>query len=102
MRVTGAAIGAAAERDVRVLMHGGPALGRHVEVGSKIIVRGEGVYVHDDQGGRYLDAMSAMWCASLGYSEMRLVEAAKSRWRHYLSTIPATITRIFGNRPRSP
>jgi 4-aminobutyrate---pyruvate transaminase len=76
MRGTGARGGTAAERDVRVLIHGRSDLGRHLEAKPMIIAHGEGVYVYDDRNRRSLDAMSAMWCASLGYSEQRLVEAA--------------------------
>jgi 4-aminobutyrate--pyruvate transaminase len=41
-----------------------------------IITRGDGVYVYDDAGKRYLEGVSALWCASLGFSEPRLVTAA--------------------------
>ena len=68
-----------AERDVRTLMHPASDLSRHAEVGPIIMERGEGVYIYDAEGGRYLDAMAALWCASLGYSEMRLVEAARKQ-----------------------
>src|SRR3546814_16806232 len=41
-----------------------------------IIERGEGVYVYDDAGKPYLEAMAGLWCASLGFNEKRLVQAA--------------------------
>ena len=44
--------------------------------GPLVITRGEGVYVYDDEGRRYLEGMSGLWCASLGFSEKRLAEAA--------------------------
>ena len=31
-----------------------------------VIARGEGVYVYDDQGKRYLEALAGLWCTSLG------------------------------------
>ncbi|WP_221793074.1 aminotransferase [Oceanobacter mangrovi] len=40
------------------------------------IVRGDGIYVYDDQGKRYLEGMSGLWCTSLGYGNRELVEAA--------------------------
>ena len=44
--------------------------------GPLVIVRGEGVYVYDDEGQRYLEGMAGLWCASLGFSERRLADAA--------------------------
>lgn len=44
--------------------------------GPLIFERGEGVYLYDDRGRRYLEGMSGLWCATLGFSESRLVEAA--------------------------
>ena len=32
--------------------------------------------MYDDEGRRYLEGMSGLWCASLGFSEKRLAEAA--------------------------
>ncbi len=44
--------------------------------GPLIMTRGEGVFVYDDAGNSYLEAMAGLWSASLGFSEPRLVEAA--------------------------
>ena len=44
--------------------------------GPLVIVRGEGVHVFDEHGNRYLEGMAGLWCASLGFSEARLVDAA--------------------------
>ena len=48
--------------------------------GSRLLVleRGEGVYVFDDQGKRYFDGLSSLFCAQIGYShgeEMAAVAA---------------------------
>jgi 4-aminobutyrate--pyruvate transaminase len=45
--------------------------------GPLVITRGEGVYVYGEDGRRYLEAMAGLWCASLGFSERRLVQAAQ-------------------------
>lgn len=42
----------------------------------QVIVAGEGVYVFDQYGKRYLEGVAGLWCASLGFSEERLVQAA--------------------------
>lgn len=41
-----------------------------------IIVRGEGPYVYDDQGNRYLDGLSALFCVNIGHGRAELAEAA--------------------------
>lgn len=41
-----------------------------------VVTKGEGAYVIDLDGNRYLDAMSGLWCVNLGYSEKALADAA--------------------------
>jgi len=43
--------------------------------GPMLITRGDGIYVVDEHGQRYLEGMSGLWCASLGFSHPRLAEA---------------------------
>jgi adenosylmethionine-8-amino-7-oxononanoate aminotransferase len=40
-----------------------------------IIVRGEGCYVHDEHGNRYLDGLSALFCVNIGHGRADLVQA---------------------------
>ena len=63
-------------RDVAYVLHGHTDLKHHERDGPSIIARGDGVYVIDDEGRRYLDGMAGLWCASLGFSEQRLADAA--------------------------
>jgi putrescine aminotransferase len=44
--------------------------------GSRIIVRAEGIYLHDSDGKTLLDAMSGLWCVNVGYGQQALVDAA--------------------------
>jgi 4-aminobutyrate---pyruvate transaminase len=64
------------QRDARYLIHQQTNLEDYARDGGVLMARGDGVYVIDDQGNRYLEAMAGMWCASLGFSEKRLAEAA--------------------------
>jgi adenosylmethionine-8-amino-7-oxononanoate aminotransferase len=41
-----------------------------------VIVRGEGCYVYDEQGKRYLDGLSALYCVNVGHGRTELGEAA--------------------------
>jgi adenosylmethionine-8-amino-7-oxononanoate aminotransferase len=44
-----------------------------------MVVRGEGCYVFDEDGKRYLDGISSQFCVNLGYSRPELVEAAAAQ-----------------------
>lgn len=41
-----------------------------------IITRGEGPYVYDDQGKRYLDGLSGLFCSNVGHGRAEIGEAA--------------------------
>ena len=40
-----------------------------------IIVRGEGCYVYDDHGKRYLDGLSALFCVNIGHGRADIAQA---------------------------
>lgn len=47
----------------------------------KTMVAGRGCHVTDTDGKEYLDAVAGLWCASLGFSDARLIEAAAEQFR---------------------
>jgi adenosylmethionine-8-amino-7-oxononanoate aminotransferase len=51
----------------------------HAEV--PVIVRGEGCYVYDEHGKRYLDGLSALFCVNVGHGRAELGEAAAEQAR---------------------
>jgi len=63
-------------RDVAYHLHPYTNAKKHEEVGPLLIDRGEGIYVFDNTGKRYIEAMSGLWSVGLGFSEKRLVQAA--------------------------
>ena len=65
--------------DIRYHVHPFTNLEMHERKGPQIIERGEGIYLVSRDGRRYLDGMSSLWCATLGYSEHRLLEAASAQ-----------------------
>jgi len=65
-----------AARDAAFFLHPYTNARAHEENGPMIIERGEGVYVYDDGGKPYLEAMAGLWSTSLGFQEERLVKAA--------------------------
>lgn len=70
--------------DRQSLIHPYTNLAVHQEVGPHVITGGEGIYVVDDQGKRYIEGLAGLFCAGLGFSEPRLVEAATRQ----LKTMP--------------
>ncbi|EGD57468.1 aminotransferase [Novosphingobium nitrogenifigens DSM 19370] len=68
-------------RDVRYHLHGYTNARLNEQIGPMIIDRGEGVYVYDNEGRPYIEAMAGLWSVALGFSEERLVEAAATQMR---------------------
>lgn len=46
------------------------------EEGARVMVKGEGLSLWDNDGKRYLDGMSGLWCTNLGYGRKELAAAA--------------------------
>ena len=44
-----------------------------------VIERGEGIYVYDSDGNRYLEGLAGLWCTSLGYGNRELIDAASEQ-----------------------
>jgi 4-aminobutyrate--pyruvate transaminase len=75
---------AAARRDLAFHLHPSTNLALVQAEGPLVIARGDGVYVYDEAGNRYIEGMAGLWCAGLGFSEKRLAEAAYRQ----LQTLP--------------
>ncbi|QNK67690.1 aspartate aminotransferase family protein [Variovorax sp. PAMC26660] len=73
-----------AANDIAAHLHPFTNLAAHPQVDPLVIERGDGIYVEDDQGRRYLEAMSGLWCVSLGFSNARLAKAGSDA----LHTLP--------------
>ncbi|MBV9745264.1 MAG: aspartate aminotransferase family protein [Acidobacteriia bacterium] len=68
--------GDTARRDIATTIHPYTNLKRHESEGPLVITEGDGVFVRDENGKTYLEGLAGLWCASLGFSERRLAEAA--------------------------
>jgi 4-aminobutyrate--pyruvate transaminase len=66
-------------RDQRSVVHGLTNLKTHLERGPLIIEGGHGVWVTDTQGKDYIEAMSGLWCVSLGWGNTRLAKVAAAQ-----------------------
>lgn len=63
-------------RDVKYVVHQQTELKSYREHGGTLMARGNGIHVYDESGKEYIEAMAGLWCASLGFSEKRLADAA--------------------------
>jgi 4-aminobutyrate--pyruvate transaminase len=68
-------------RDIASVLHPQTNLRKHLEVGPSIITGGDGVWVTDINGKRYMEATAALWCASLGFKSERLAKVAYDAMR---------------------
>ena len=71
-------------RDIAYHLHGYTDARKHDQNGPLVIAKGDGVYVEDSHGNRYIEAMAGLWSVALGFSEPRLVAAATKQ----MSTLP--------------
>ena len=79
-------------KDVAHHLHSYSNPRRLAETGPLVIERGEGIHVIDNMGRKYIEGVSALWYASLGFSEQRLVDAAHRQ----LTKLPCY--HSFGNK----
>lgn len=49
------------------------------ERGARVMTKAEGIYIWDSEGKRLLDAMSGLWCVSVGYGRKELADAAHAQ-----------------------
>ncbi|HVZ00374.1 MAG TPA: aspartate aminotransferase family protein [Dongiaceae bacterium] len=66
-----------AARDSAFHFHGYTNAQKNEKEGGFVVVRGEGPYIYDEDGKKYLDGLAGLWNASLGFGkEQRLIDAA--------------------------
>ena len=66
-------------RDLQSVLHPYTNLHKLKETGSLVISEGRGVHVFDAHGRDYIEGMSGLWCAGLGFGDKEMVEAAKEQ-----------------------
>lgn len=64
------------ERDAAYHLHPYSNLRQIETEGPLVMTRGDGIRVFDENGKAYIEAMSGLWCAGLGFSDRRLADAA--------------------------
>lgn len=86
---------ALAARDLAVLWHPCTQMHDHETLPLLPIVRAEGVWLHDADGGRYLDAVSSWWTNVFGHRHPRIVAALKQQ----LDTLDHVMLAGFTHEP---
>ncbi len=90
----------AAQRDLAYHLHPATNLRLVQNEGPLVVTRGDGVYVFDDHGNRYIEGMAGLWCTALGFSERRLAEAAYRQmlelpyYHSFAGKVPAIATEL--------
>ncbi len=57
-----------------------------------VIVRGEGIHLFDDQGRKYVDAISSWWACHLGHGHPRIIEAIQRQAAQLQHSITANLS----------
>src|SRR6478752_2702978 len=63
-------------------------MGAYADAEVPVIARGEGCYVYDEHGKRYLDGLSALYCVNIGHGRAEMGEAAAAQ-------APGNLNRVF-------
>jgi 4-aminobutyrate--pyruvate transaminase len=87
---------ALARSDISYQLHSYANAEEHRRQGPCIMERGDGIYVFDTTGKRYIEGMSGLWSVAVGFSEPRLAEAA----RRQMECLPFYHT--FGHKANVP
>jgi putrescine aminotransferase len=67
--------------DARRHLHPFTDFGDYAKKPGRIINHAEHIYIQDTDGNKLLDAMSGLWCCSLGYSQPKIAEAVSQQFQ---------------------
>ena len=84
------------QRDIETLIHPYTNLDAFRHSGPTILERGQGIYVWDTEGKRYIEGLAGLWCTSLGYGQKELIETAKEQLEKL------SFSHLFGGKSHDP
>ncbi len=67
------------ERDLKYIWHPCSQMKDYAELPPIVIERGDGVYLYDTSGKKYIDVISSWWCNLLGHCNPKINEAVKKQ-----------------------
>jgi len=88
-------------RDVEALLHPYANANALRQTGAQMISSGAGIYVHDENGKPYIEAMAGLWCAGLGFGNEELIAAATEQFHKlpyyhlFKDLAPGNMARVF-------
>ena len=82
--------------DRSFVLHPAINLAAHQQTGPLVIERGQGIYVWDSSGKRYIEGLAGLWCVAVGYGREELVEAATTQMRKL------AFGQMFASRSHEP
>ncbi|WP_342640042.1 aspartate aminotransferase family protein [Rhodoligotrophos ferricapiens] len=62
--------------DIATTLHPYTDARAHEQKGPVVIDRGEGIYVYDQAGKKYIEGLAGLWSVAVGFNEKRLIDAA--------------------------
>lgn len=83
------------EKDLKYIWHPCAQMKDYEELNPIVIEKGEGVWLYDINGKKYLDCISSWWTNTLGHSNKRINEAIKKQ----IDSIEHVIFANFSNKP---
>ncbi|MBM7871513.1 adenosylmethionine-8-amino-7-oxononanoate aminotransferase [Clostridium pascui] len=83
------------KRDLKYIWHPCAQMKDYEELNPIVIEKGEGVWLYDIHGNKYLDCISSWWTNTLGHSNKRINEAIKKQ----IDRIEHVIFANFSNKP---
>lgn len=90
--------------DRRYAFHPFTGLADHERQGPAVmIVRGEGVWLEDIDGRRYVDGMAGLWCVNVGYGRREIADAmqrqaVKLSYCHAFSSMSSDMPALLAER----
>lgn len=70
-------------KDIENLFHPATNLVVHEDKDPLILNKGEGIYVYDIHGNRYIEGLAGLWCNALGFGNESLVETAANQMQKF-------------------
>ena len=70
-------------KDIENIFHPATNLVVHEDSKPLILDKGEGIYVYDIDGNKYIEGLAGLWCNALGFGNEALVEAAASQMKKF-------------------
>jgi len=83
------------EKDLKYIWHPCSQMKDYEELNPIVIEKGEGVWLYDIDGNKYLDCISSWWTNTLGHSNKRINEAIKKQ----IDSLEHVIFANFSNKP---